>query len=684
MIITLIFLVQNEGGEVLESQSPPQILSPNNTTTTSNLPNTLTSNKEKTPMCLINELARYNKIQHQYRLTDEQGPAHKKRFTVTLKLGNEEYEAEGASIKKAQHSAAAEALAKTQFKHPPLKTTRNIRTGNKHVNGPGMLTPTVELNALAMKRGERTLYLLETVPPNPYVAQPGNAYGFHRNNMYGPGQPRYGYDQSRTRGRGNYHMNYDQRYAYNQYKTHNYPHQPGNEMFNVILRVGTREYTGEGHTVQAARHNAASKALSDLKQLPTPGEPENGQCPVMEGNSTVETMPDMNTDLKSPISLVHEIALKRNMNVVFEVLSEKGPPHMKVFVTACRVGNLVAEGEGNGKKVSKKRAAEKMLEELSKLSPLPCMTDMTPKLRRKRAVTKKKIRNLIKVNQEKPGSEYGEDINPISRLIQIQQAGKEKEPTYTVIEERGAPRHREFVIEASVNGISCTGTGPNKKLAKRAAAEALLERLGYTKSASQPTKPSIKSDKDNHEPEKQRKVKFMEEKASEAPVGGSSGRQLVPGLLLMGDQANSYPQGQNQTKQNINIQQTATIAKEFLKAGTSPTADALAGKTGAKSPSPQQNTNKNMPTSQAIRSKDQLLYLAQLLGVQVQFSDFPKANHEQYLTLVSLSTSPPQVCHGEGPTTEASHEKAALEALTVLSELGLDNVIPKKEQSTNE
>jgi double-stranded RNA-binding protein Staufen len=68
-------------------------------------------------------------IQHQYRLTNEQGPAHKKRFTVTLKLGDEEYAAEGASIKKAQHSAASEALEHTQYKHPPPKTQRNIRLG---------------------------------------------------------------------------------------------------------------------------------------------------------------------------------------------------------------------------------------------------------------------------------------------------------------------------------------------------------------------------------------------------------------------------------------------------------------------------------------------------------------------------------------------------------------------------
>lgn len=64
---------------------------------------------------------------------------------------------------------------------------------------------------------------------------------------------------------------------------------------------------------------------------------------------------------------------------------------------------------------------------------------------------------------DKP-SETTEEINPISRLIQIQQANKEREPIYTVLEERGAPRRREFVIEASVNGHSCTGVGPNKKV----------------------------------------------------------------------------------------------------------------------------------------------------------------------------------------------------------------------------
>ncbi|KAK9718980.1 Double-stranded RNA binding motif [Popillia japonica] len=638
-----------------EQQQPaqqPQQPQVTNTTTSSTVPN-LTNIKEKTPMCLVNELARYNKIQHQYRLTGETGPAHKKIFTVTLKLDNEEYEAEGPSIKKAQHSAAAQALAKTQLKHPPPKSTRNNRPGMRG-GGSGMVTPTVELNALAMKRGERTVYIVENGPPHhpqPYMAQPGNYYPRH--NIFNPqGQPRYNCDIRRGHQMRGHYGQYDNRY-YNHFKP-GFQHTNG-EQCTVLLRIADREYSGTGLTVQAARHDAAAKAIDDIKRLNVEEgrneEPPHVEPPVENGATEV------NTELKSPISLVHEIALKRHLNVVFEVLSEKGPPHMKVFVTQCKIGETVVEGEGNGKKKSKKRAAEKMLEQLAKFPPLPNMTNNT-QLKKKRVANKKKTRNLIKVNADK-STEYTEEINPISRLIQIQQANKEKEPDYTVIEERGAPRRREFVIQASVNGVACNGVGPNKKIAKRSAAQALLNALGYgNPNSTTPAKPNNIINKIEKEAaenvEKPRKVTFLEEK-QDPPVGGSCGRQLVPGLLLVGDQS-------------VTMQKPKSINDN---AGT-----------------PNGTEKKAMnkvapPPPQGVQSKDKLLYLAQLMNIHVQFSDFPKANHEQYLTLVSLNTNPPQVCHGEGPTTEASHEKASLEALNVLSELGLDTIAPCKDNSND-
>jgi double-stranded RNA-binding protein Staufen len=57
---------------------------------------------------------------------------------------------------------------------------------------------------------------------------------------------------------------------------------------------------------------------------------------------------------------------------------------------------------------------------------------------------------VIVLQEQKAEPEYGEDINPISRLIQIQQAKKEREPVYSLLEERGVPRRREFVMEVSL------------------------------------------------------------------------------------------------------------------------------------------------------------------------------------------------------------------------------------------
>lgn len=44
----------------------------------------MTNPKEKTPMCLVNELARFNRIQPQYKLLDERGPAHSKVKLLNL------------------------------------------------------------------------------------------------------------------------------------------------------------------------------------------------------------------------------------------------------------------------------------------------------------------------------------------------------------------------------------------------------------------------------------------------------------------------------------------------------------------------------------------------------------------------------------------------------------------------
>ncbi|XP_009993875.1 PREDICTED: double-stranded RNA-binding protein Staufen homolog 2 isoform X2 [Chaetura pelagica] len=510
--------------------------------------------KEKTPMCLVNELARFNRIQPQYKLLNERGPAHAKMFTVQLTLGEQTWEAEGSSIKKAQHGAASKALNETTLPKPTPRPPKNNVNNN-----PGSITPTVELNGLAMKRGEPAIY--RPLDPKPIP---------------------------------NYRANYNFRGMYNQRY-----HCPVPKIFYVQLTVGNSEFFGEGKTRQAARHNAAMKALQALQNEPIPEKiPQNG-----EPGKESEEDKDAN---KSEISVVFEIALKRNIPVSFEVIKESGPPHMKSFVTRVTVGEFTAEGEGNSKKLSKKRAAMSVLQELKKLPPLPVIEK--PKL-----YFKKRPKTILKT-----GPEYGQGMNPISRLAQIQQAKKEKEPEYVLLSERGMPRRREFVMQVKVGNEVTTGTGPNKKIAKRNAAEAMLLQLGYKASTPLQDQPEKLGENKSWNGQN---VGFTEP-TSNTPKGilhlspdvyqemEASRNKSAPGTTV------SYLSSKEMSQTSSSFfsispttNSTATIARELLMNGTSPTAEAI----GLKGISPAS------PCSTVQPSK-QLEYLARIQGFQAALS----------------------------------------------------------------
>ncbi|XP_068788598.1 double-stranded RNA-binding protein Staufen homolog 2 isoform X2 [Struthio camelus] len=561
--------------------------------------------KEKTPMCLVNELARFNRIQPQYKLLNERGPAHAKMFTVQLTLGEQTWEAEGSSIKKAQHAAASKALNETTLPKPTPRPPKNNVNNN-----PGSITPTVELNGLAMKRGEPAIY--RPLDPKPIP---------------------------------NYRANYNFRGMYNQRY-----HCPVPKIFYVQLTVGNSEFFGEGKTRQAARHNAAMKALQALQNEPIPEKlPQNGEA----GKETEEDK-DAN---KSEISVVFEIALKRNIPVSFEVIKESGPPHMKSFVTRVTVGEFTAEGEGNSKKLSKKRAAMAVLQELKKLPPLPVIEK--PKL-----YFKKRPKTILKT-----GPEYGQGMNPISRLAQIQQAKKEKEPEYVLLSERGMPRRREFVMQVKVGNEITTGTGPNKKIAKRNAAEAMLLQLGYKASTPLQDQPEKLGENKSWNGQN---VGFPEP-TSNTPKGilhlspdvyqemEASRNKAAPGTTV------SYLSSKEMSQTSSSFfsispttNSTATIARELLMNGTSPTAEAI----GLKGISPAS------PCS-AVQPSKQLEYLARIQGFQVHYSD--RQNGKECMTCLTLS--PVQMTfQGIGSSIEASHDQAALSALKQFSEQGLDPV----------
>ncbi|XP_026942856.1 double-stranded RNA-binding protein Staufen homolog 1 isoform X6 [Orcinus orca] len=632
---------ENAGRPIQNSALPSASIT---STSAAAVPSNMAHPKEKTPMCLVNELARFNKIQPEYKLLREQGPAHCKVFTVQLTLGDQHWEAEGTSIKKAQHTAAAKALEGTKFPKPIVRPFRSEGRNPGIMRGPRQvpfksvsresITPTVELNALCMKLGKKPMYK----PVDPY---------------------------SRMQSTYNYNMRggaYPPRYFYP------FPVPP--LLYQVELSVGGQQFNGKGKTRQAAKHDAAAKALRTLQNEPPPER--------LEVNGRESEEENLN---KSEISQVFEIALKRNLPVNFEsfplkqVARESGPPHMKSFVTRVSVGEFVGEGEGKSKKISKKNAAIAVLEELKKLPPLPTVERVKPRI-------KKKTKCIVRL-QSSP--EYGQGMNPISRLAQIQQAKKEKEPEYLLLTERGLPRRREFVMQVKVGNHTAEGSGTNKKVAKRNAAENMLEILGFKVPQAQPTKPALKSEEKTpiKKPGDGRKVTFFEpgsgdengtsHKEDEFRMPYLSHQQLPAGILPMVPevaQAVGVSQGHhtrefsrvapNPAKATV----TAMIARELLYGGTSPTAETVLKNN---------ISSGHAPHGPLTRPSEQLDYLSRVQGFQVEYKDFPKNNKNEFVSLINCSSQPPLISHGIGKDVESCHDMAALNILKLLSELDQQN-----------
>ncbi|KAK7916571.1 hypothetical protein WMY93_012332 [Mugilogobius chulae] len=543
------------------------------TTTESNMANP----KEKTPMCLVNELARFNKIQPEYKLLSEEGPAHSKIFSVRLTLGDQHWEAEGTSIKKAQHSAAATALSETTLPKPTVRTPRPPG------RIPDNMTHIIELNAICMKLGKKPMYK----PLDPYP---------------GMRPPNFNYN---VRGPGPYQRSMQQYY---------YPFPPvGPVIYHMELSVGGQQFLGKGRTRQLAKHDAAAKALKVLQK-----EPMLQELSEMNGEEEDE---EENLN-KSEISQVFETALKRNLPVSFEVLKEDGPPHMKSFVVRVIVGQFTGEGEGKSKKIAKKLAAAAVLGEL------------------KNSLIFLVWKRLCHASKRKQ--------NPSSRM------------------------------------------GPSKKVAKRNAAEKMLELLGYKVPQPQPPKPALKTDEKSKDqvitkvfetgPSEKTwrwaESDFFEPGSVEEAANGikeedfrlsyMSHQQLPAGILPMVPEVAKAvgvcqgPQPNRTLPNPAKATVTAMIANELLYAGASPTAENILKN---------KNSLNQLPHGPLTRPSEQLGFLSAVQGLQVDYKDFPKNNKNEFVSLINCSAQPPLISHGIGKDVESCHDMAALNILKMLSEL---------------
>ncbi|EDM11510.1 rCG30397, isoform CRA_c [Rattus norvegicus] len=214
------------------------------------------------------------------------------------------------------------------------------------------------------------------------------------------------------------------------------------------------------------------------------------------------------------------------------------------------------------------------------------------------------------------GPEYGQGMNPISRLAQIQQARKEKEPDYVLLSERGMPRRREFVMQVKVGNEVATGTGPNKKIAKKNAAEAMLLQLGYKASTSL----QDQLDKTGENKGWSGPKPGFPEPANNTPKGilhlspdvyqemEASRHRVTSGTTLgyLSPKDMNQPSSSFFSVESPSPTSSAPAARELLMNGTSPAAEAI----GLKGSSP-------TPPCSSVQPSKQLEYLARIQGFQV-------------------------------------------------------------------
>uniref|UniRef100_A0A0N5AB75 DRBM domain-containing protein n=1 Tax=Syphacia muris TaxID=451379 RepID=A0A0N5AB75_9BILA len=496
--------------------------------------------KPKTPMCRIAELARYNKLKHEYKLMDESGPAHRKLFRVSLILAPDQvFDGCGASIKKAQRAAAETALRETVLPHPPNRTQK--KSGKK-----GCRDPVFRIICIAQKLGLELNFSdvglhtggVPPPPPPPALLSPnrmpvplgrGNFIPTIPNNQFVP-MPQVPLQcPSPTQNFPMYLMTRP---------LVPYPNFPFGMMpflHQVRLTIGPEfpVFLGVGPNKIKAKRHAALQALNFLtprlsslekeKENITSGQKENASsvideksmnfhengvpknlAPVALDQDVIESQAQAPSNdsgrakkPKSAITQIHEYAFHMRMNVEFEVISEDGPAHNRHYVYQCRLISpgqvVVAEGEGGSKKLARQNACAVMLTKLKELENSSSFFSSTLIKPPKKAFSQKESKKKTVVMDMKMDPDYGHQINPVSRLIQVMQARKEPEPKFQLVMEYGQSRYKEFVVEVTcMDGLRCKGTGPNKKLAKRAAAEAMLATIGCVKPMPKPGKSLLK------------------------------------------------------------------------------------------------------------------------------------------------------------------------------------------------
>lgn len=234
-----------------------------------------------------------------------------------------------------------------------------------------------------------------------------------------------------------------------------------------------------------------------------PHMPHKLQTSFKQAKKTAVEAPKPTTSMKplqggkSAATTIHEIAHQNGWTINWFEESETGPAHAKVFSMKVTMGPYEVSGSGRSKKLAKQDAAQLLVaqvtgNEAADIMGLPGFAGNSSQTGQSVNTSEEYGPQLPQAAKQTTVSAGASGVdNPISALDHVVKKHKLGEPEYITVCENGPLALQRFDIKVKVNNMEASGLGRSKKVAKRNAAQAMLDQLSRTKTGIQPPKKRI-------------------------------------------------------------------------------------------------------------------------------------------------------------------------------------------------
>lgn len=349
---------------------------------------------------------------------------------------------------------------------------------------------------------------------------------------------------------------------------------------------------------------------------------------------------------KSPINLLQELCIKKDVTPVYEVINSDGPTHQPTFCFKVTAGNVTALGKGSSKKAAKHDAAQKAVSAIlagSTITPAfasPSRAYMVDLDSQPVQSLPRNDNSSSPVMHCSPGDlplgalpDDGFGPNPVGELQEYAQKRALAPPEYEYPPETGPPHARTFACLVTFAGKQEKGSGKTKKDAKREAAGRMMQLLRRAR------------------PHGRASNSFQS--ADEASINSDDGGGVIP--LGEDEEPLRYDVIKSKSILTLTTDGSQAAADFFENLRNDPGISLL----GLQQQHSLSSSNVNY-----IEKLREISVEKRFNIVYVDIEEISKSGQRQ--CLVQLSTQPVAVCFGTGLTIENARQEAAYNSLQYL------------------